>query len=119
MKPFACALAGLGLLTAVQTANADDSTVLIDLCKQYAALPAPTGGVTSEYIQLKSSCAGFLGSTIRLSRPDDGICRPDKFNIDELVKPYLDWTEKHPDQQTHPTRETIMAAFADVYPCPK
>jgi hypothetical protein len=120
MTSKALRIAAAMMALAIPAAHADESTVLIDLCKQYAALPAPSGGdVTAGYIQLKSSCAGFLGSTIRLSRPDDGICRPDRFNIDDLAHTYLAWAEKNPDKWGRPTKETIIEAFKDVYPCPK
>ena len=113
-------IAALMFTLGIPAAHADESTVLIELCKQYAALPVPAGSeVSTEYIQLKSSCAGFLGATIRMSRPDDGICRPDRFNIDELTRIYLAWAGKNPDKWSKPTKDTIMEAFKDVYPCPK
>jgi hypothetical protein len=120
MTSKALRLAATLIVFGVELAHADESSVLIDLCRQYTALPAPTGGdVSAHYIQLKSSCAGFLGSTIRLSRPDDGICRPDRINIDDLAHVYLAWAEQNQDKWGRPTRETIIEAFKDIYPCPK
>ena len=99
-------------------ACADDSSVLIDLCRQYVAFPKG-GEVTSDFIQLKSSCAGFINSTVRLSRADDGFCRPPHVDMDELTRIYMAWVDKHPDRLKEPTKVTISAAMAEVYVCPK
>ena len=108
----------VGQLTRTQTASADESTPLVELCKSFLALPKSTE-VTTDYIQLKSSCAGFINSAVRMSKPEDGFCRPKAYNKDDLARYYLDWAEKHPDRWKDPTRMTIAEALTEVYPCPK
>ena len=97
---------------------ADESTPLVELCKSYDALPK-TGEVTAEYIQLKSSCVGFINSAFRMSKPEDGFCRPEKYNMDDLAKHYMAWATQHPERWKDPTRVTIAEALKDAYPCPK
>ena len=105
-------------LVGQNAARADDSTVLIDLCKQYVGL-SKSDVVTTEYLRLKSACAGFINSDVRLSRPDDGFCRPPHVDMDELTRIYMAWVDKHPDRVKEPTKVTISAAMAEVYLCPK
>jgi hypothetical protein len=106
------------LLCASAPARADESTPLVELCKQYLALPKPGDTVTSEYIQLKSSCAGFINSALKLSRPDDNICRPKSIGLDELATLYMAWAGKHQDRWKDPTKVTIAAALSEAFPCP-
>lgn len=103
---------------AVAAARADDSTPLVELCRAFLALPK-TGEVTTEYIQLKSSCAGFINSHVKMSKPEDGFCVPKGYNMDDLAKVYMAWAEKHQDRLKDPTKTTMTEALAEVYPCPK
>lgn len=100
------------------TARADDSADLVQLCEKYLALPKTTE-VTAEYIQLKSSCAGFINSHMHMSKPEDGFCRPKKYDMDDLARVYMDWLKKNPDRIKEPTKVTMTAALTEVYPCPK
>lgn len=106
------------LSTASTAAHADDSTPLVELCRAYLALPK-TGDVTAEFIQLKSSCAGFINSHVKMSKPEDGFCRPPHYDMDDLAKIYMTWAEKHPDRWKDPTKATMTEALAEVFPCPK
>jgi Rap1a immunity proteins len=106
------------LLLAPCTSLADESVPLVELCKSYMALPKG-GEVTSEFIQLKSSCAGFINSAFRMSKPEDGFCRPANYNMDDLVKVYMAWALKNPDRWKEPTRLTMAEALKEAYPCPK
>ncbi len=100
-------------------ARADDSVALVDLCKSYLALPQPKDGeVTPEFIQLKSSCAGFINSHAKMSKPEDGFCIPKGYNMDDLARVYMKWVEKNPDRIKEPTKTTMTAALAEVYKCP-
>jgi len=99
-------------------ARADDSATLVELCKSYMALPAPKDGeVTPEFIQLKSSCAGFINSHVKMSKPEDGFCIPKGYNMDDLVRVYMKWVEKNPDRVKEPTKITMTAALSEVYKC--
>ncbi len=100
-------------------ACADDSTPLVELCERYLDLPRPIEQVTAEFIQLKSSCAGFINSHVKMSKPEDGFCIPKGYNMDDLAKVYLDWTKKHPDRWKEPTKVTMTAALSEAYPCRK
>lgn len=110
-------LIGAGHFAAV-AARADDSTPLVELCRAFLALPK-TGEVTTEYIQLKSSCAGFINSHVKMSKPEDGFCVPKGYNMDDLAKIYMAWAEKHQDRLKDPTKLTMTEALAEAYPCPK
>jgi hypothetical protein len=113
-------LAALAFVAAAlaSPARADQSTDLVHLCEQYQALPK-TGEVSSEFIQLKSSCAGFINSQMRMSKPEDGFCRPKNYDMDDLVKVYMAWVKKHPDRIGDPTKVTMSEALREAYPCPK
>ncbi len=100
-------------------ACADDSTPLVELCERYLGLPRPIEQVTAEFIQLKSSCAGFINSHVKMSKPEDGFCVPHGYNMDDLAKIYLDWARKHPDRWQEPTKVTMTAALSQAYPCHK
>lgn len=116
-RPFA---AGAIVLVAglAPAARADDSNTLVDLCKSYLALPAPKEGqVTSEFIQLKSSCAGFINSHVKMSKPEDGFCIPKGYNMDDLVRVYMTWVEKNPGRVKEPTKVTMTAALSEAYKC--
>lgn len=114
------------LLTALLAANlaaglqarADDSVALVELCRTFVALPKP-GEVTPEYIQLKSSCAGFINSHVKMSKPEDGFCLPKGYNMDDLAKVYMAWADKHPERVKDPTKVTMTEALTEVYPCSK
>jgi Rap1a immunity proteins len=110
---FLAALAAFGA-----PARADQSKDLIELCEQYLALPKG-GEVTSGFIVLKSSCAGFINSHFKMSKPEDGFCRPKNYNMDDLATIYMSWVKKHPDRIGEPTKVTMSEALAEVYPCPK
>lgn len=111
--------AALGLICAAAApSKADESASLVELCKAFVALPPPGDNVTSDYIQLKSSCAGFINSAVKMSKPEDGFCRPKAYNMDDLAKVYMDWAQKHPERWKEPTKITIAAALAEVFPCP-
>ena len=99
-------------------ALADESTPLVELCKSWEALPKG-GEVTSDYIQLKSSCVGFINSAFRMSKPEDGFCRPAHYNMDDLAKHYMAWATQHPERWKEPTKVTIADALKDAYPCEK
>jgi len=100
-------------------ACADDSTPLVELCERYLGLPRPIEQVTAEFIQLKSSCPGFINSHVKMSKPEDGFCVPQRYNMDDLAKIYLDWARKHPDRWQEPTKVTMTAALSQAYPCHK
>lgn len=103
---------------AMPVARADDSTVLLELCTKYLATPAPKDGeFSAEFIQLKSSCAGFINSHVKMSKPEDGFCIPKGYNMDDLAKAYAAYMAKHPEQVTEPTKTTMTAALAEVYKC--
>ena len=109
------------ILLAVSTygaAHADESTPLVELCEQYVALPK-SGEVTSNFIQLKSSCAGFINSHVKMSKPEDGFCVPKGYSMDDLPVVYLAWVKKNPARVSEPTRITMTQALSEVYPCPK
>ena len=106
------------LMLVPSVAFADESVSLVELCKSYVALPKG-GEVTSEFIQLKSSCAGFINSAFRMSKPEDGFCRPANYDMDDLVKVYMGWANTHPDRWNEATRVTIAEALKPSYPCPK
>jgi Rap1a immunity proteins len=106
------------LLLVPSAAYADESTPLVELCKSYVALPKG-GEVTSDFIQLKSSCAGFINSAFRMSKPEDGFCRPAKYDMDDLAKIYMNWANDHSDRWKEPTQVTIAEALKSSYPCPK
>ena len=105
-------------LYAIPAARADDSTPLVELCRAFLALPK-TGEVTTEYIQLKSSCAGFINSHVKMSKPEDGFCIPKGYNMDDLAKVYLAWADKHQDRWNDPTKITMTEALTEAYPCSK
>lgn len=108
----------LALSGTVPLARADDSTVLLELCTKYQATPAPKEGeFSAEFIQLKSSCAGFINSHVKMSKPEDGFCIPKGYNMDDLVKVYMGYMSKNPDKVKEPTRTTMTAALAEVYKC--
>ncbi len=111
----ALAATALGSLPAC----ADDSTPLVELCESYLGLPRPIEQVTPEFIQLKSSCAGFINSHVKMSKPEDGFCVPKGYNMDDLATIYLDWAKKHPDRWKEPTKVTMTAALSEAYPCHK
>ena len=100
------------------SALADESVPLIELCEKFLALPKG-GEVTTEYIQLKSSCAGFINSHIKMSKPEDGFCVPKGYNMDDLARVYLDWVKKNPNREKDPTKVTMTEALTQAYPCPK
>lgn len=104
--------------TQASVAMADESGPLVDLCKSYLALPKD-GEVTAEFIQLKSSCAGFINSHVKMSKPEDGFCIPKGYNMDDLVRVYMAWVEQHQDRVKEPTKVTMSAALSEKYPCPK
>lgn len=117
LRVCAILLALGGSLTA---ARADDSTVLLELCTKYMATPVPKEGeFSAEFIQLKSSCAGFINSHVKMSKPEDGFCIPKGYNMDDLVKVYAAYMAKNPDKVKEPTRTTMTAALAEVYKCAK
>lgn len=114
-----CIMTGATGVTLIsRPAQADESGPLIDLCTRYQALPA-NGEVNSDFIQLKSSCAGFINSHFRMSKPEDGFCRPKNYDMDNLVKVYMAWIKTHPERAAEPTKVTMSAALAEAYPCPK
>ncbi len=124
-SPIAAALLAATLLTATvaatlnsATAWADESTPLIELCQQFLALPKG-GDVTAEYIQLKSSCAGFINSHVKMSKPEDGFCVPKGYNMDDLARNYMEWIKKNPGRDKDPTKVTMTEALTQVYPCSK
>ncbi len=100
------------------TARADESTPLIELCEQYLALPK-NGEVNSEFIQLKSSCAGFINSHVKMSKPEDGFCIPKGYNMDDLARHYMEWIKKNPGREKDPTKITMTEALSQAYPCSK
>ena len=106
------------LIVSPGAAQADESTPLVELCKSWEALPKG-GEVTSDYIQLKSSCVGFINSAFRMSKPEDGFCRPEHYNMDDLAKHYMAWASQHPERWKEPTKVTIADALKDAYPCEK
>jgi Rap1a immunity proteins len=110
----------LVLATALFTtpSHADQSTPLVELCEQYVALPK-SGEVTSNFIQLKSSCAGFINSHVKMSKPEDGFCVPKGYSMDDLPVVYLAWVKKNPARISEPTKVTMTEALTEVYPCPK
>ncbi len=110
-------LIGANLATG-PAARADDSVTLVELCRAFVALPKP-GEVTTEYIQLKSSCAGFINSHVKMSKPEDGFCVPKGYNMDDLAKFYLAWADKHPERLKDATKVTMTEALTEVYPCSK
>ncbi len=75
--------------------------------------------MTAEFLQLKSSCAGFINSAVKMSKPEDGFCRPQHYDMDDLVARYMTWVGTHADRLNEPTKVTIAAALAEAYPCPK
>ena len=105
-------------LVAAPASRASDSVPLVELCRAFLALPKP-GEVTTEYIQLKSSCAGFINSHVKMSKPEDGFCIPKGYNMDDLAKVYLAWADKHQDRWKDPTKVTMTEALTEVYPCSK
>lgn len=108
----------LALCASAPGARADDSTVLLELCTKYIATPVPKEGeFSSEFIQLKSSCAGFINSHVKMSKPEDGFCIPKGYNMDDLAKVYAAYMAKNPDKVKDPTRTTMTAALAEVYKC--
>lgn len=110
----------LALAGQSSAAHADDSTVLLELCTKYIATPAPKEGeFSSEYIQLKSSCAGFINSHVKMSKPEDGFCVPKGYNMDDLAKVYAAYMAKNPGRAAEPTRTTMSAALSEVYKCPQ
>jgi Rap1a immunity proteins len=117
MKSAALALL---LAAALHTApaHADESTPLIELCAQFVALPKVVE-VTADYIQLKSSCAGFINSHVKMSKPEDGFCVPKGYNMDDLARHYMEWIKKNPGREKDPTKVTMTEALTQVYPCPK
>ena len=119
MKTLTTLALSLGCFAAAFAARADESGPLIELCQQYLALPKPGEQITAEYIQLKSSCAGFINSHVKMSKPEDGFCRPQHYELDDLVKVYMAWVAKHPERAKDPTKVTMTQALAEVYPCPK
>lgn len=119
LKSIAAAACVAALLSA-PAARADDSKALVELCGQYLALPPlKEGEVTPEFIQLKSSCAGFLNSHVKMSKPEDGYCIPKGYNMDDLARHYMAWIGKNPERAGEPTRVTMSAALAQAYPCGK
>ena len=100
------------------SALADESVPLIELCEKFLALPK-NGEVNAEYIQLKSSCAGFINSHVKMSKPEDGFCVPKGYNMDDLARVYLDWIKRNPNREKDPTKVTMTEALTLVYPCPK
>ena len=100
------------------SALADESTPLIELCQEFLALPKG-GDVTAEYIQLKSSCAGFINSHVKMSKPEDGFCVTKGYNMDDLARHYMEWIKNNPGREKDPTKVTMTEALAQVYPCPK
>lgn len=99
-------------------AQADDSKDLLDLCTKYLATPAPKEGeFSADFIQLKSSCAGFINSHVKMSKPEDGFCIPKGYNMDDLAKVYAAYMAKNPEQVSAPTKTTMTAALAEVYKC--
>ncbi len=100
------------------TAQAGESTPLIELCEQYLALPKG-GEVTAEFIQLKSSCAGYINSHVKMSKPEDGFCVPKGYSMDDLAKHYMDWIKKNPGHEKDSTQTTMTAALTQAYPCSK
>ena len=113
LRSLALAIAVSGALPA----QGDDSRPLVELCESYLGLPRPIEAVTPEFIQLKSSCAGFINSHVKMSKPEDGYCVPKGYNMDELAKVYLDWARKHPGRWNEPTRTTLTAALSEAFPC--
>ena len=102
----------------ISSAHADDSTALLKLCTKYLATSAPKEGeFSSEYIQLKSSCAGFINSHVKMSKPEDGFCIPKGYNMDDLARVYAAYMAKHPERADEPTRTTMSAALSEVYKC--
>lgn len=117
LKNIAASALALALLPAT-AARADTSKDLIELCTKYLALPAlKEGEVTPEFIQLKSSCAGFLNSHVKMSKPEDGYCVPKGYNMDDLARHYMAWVAKNPGRAGEPTKVTMSAALAEAYPC--
>jgi Rap1a immunity proteins len=106
-------LAGTGPSTA-----GSDSADLVELCEKYVALPK-TGEVTPEFIQLKSSCAGYINSHVKMSKPEDGFCVPKGYNMDDFATIFMDWVKKNPDRVKEPTKITMTAALSEKYPCAK
>ena len=100
------------------SARADETTPLVELCQSFVALPK-NGEVTPEYIQLKSSCAGFINSHVKMSKPEDGFCVPKGYNMDDLATVFMDWANKHQDRWKEPTKVTMTAALSETYPCKK
>lgn len=120
MKASTLYAAGAMLLVSglAPAAHAGDSIALVELCKSYLALPAPKDGeVTPEFIQLKSSCAGFINSHVKMSKPEDGFCIPKGYNMDDLARVYMRWVEKNPGRVKEPTKVTMTAALSEVYKC--
>jgi hypothetical protein len=115
-------LANLTLIfatTLVSTPSlAGESTPLIELCEQFLALPKG-GEVTTSYIQLKSSCAGYINSHVKMSKPEDGFCVPKGYNMDDLAVVYIDWVKKNPGREKDSTTNTMTEALSQAYPCPK
>lgn len=100
------------------TALADQSGDLVELCEKFIALPK-TGEVTADYIQLKSSCAGFINSHVKMSKPEDGFCVPKGYNMDDLATVFMAWIKKHPERVKDATKVTMTEALSEVYPCKK
>lgn len=122
LRSFAAMIGATALATTALgslPACADDSTPLVELCERFLGLPRPIEQVTPEFIQLKSSCAGFINSHVKMSKPEDGFCVPKGYNMDDLAKIYLDWARKHPDRWQEPTKVTMTAALSQAYPCHK
>lgn len=120
MLPMKLRSAFAALLVAVcgshPSSAGSDSTILVELCEKYAALPK-NGEVTPEFIQLKSSCAGYINSHVKMSKPEDGFCMPKGYNMDDLTTVYLDWVKKNPDRVKEPAKDTMTAALTVAYPC--
>ncbi len=100
-----------GLILCTQTAAAGNSTDLVELCERFLALPKG-GEVTADYIQLKSSCAGYINSHVKMSKPEDGFCVPKGYNMDDLAQIYMAWVKKHPDRIRNSTTVTMTEALS-------
>jgi Rap1a immunity proteins len=117
MKSAALSLILAATLTSAP-AYADESTPLVELCEQFLALPKG-GEVTSNIIQLRSSCAGFINSHVKMSKPEDGFCVPKGYSMDDLAVNYMNWIKKNPGREKDPTKVTMTEALTLAYPCPK
>lgn len=101
-------------------ARADTSADLIELCRKFLAVERPADGVVdTNFIQLKSSCSGFINSHVKMSKPEDGFCVPKGYNMDDLAQVYMAWVEKNPSRLSEPTKVTMTEALSERYPCAK